>query len=172
MHCPNCGTKAAEEQQFCRVCGFSLEKVSQLLAEQLSASPPNQPLSESRARLLQRQHKIERWLFILLGSVFTVFIIVVFWTIISKIIILKGELLGGIIFLGILAGLVLALLLVIYRESLREALTEPRLSRPTPLQSEPTDKLLPESSLAPIPSVAERTTELLMAEKKSSTKEI
>jgi hypothetical protein len=36
MHCPDCGARATANQKFCRSCGFSLEKVVQLLAEQPS----------------------------------------------------------------------------------------------------------------------------------------
>ena len=38
MHSPGCGAKAPVTQKFCRSCGFSLEKVPQLVAEQLSES--------------------------------------------------------------------------------------------------------------------------------------
>jgi hypothetical protein len=38
------------------------------------------------------------------------------------------------------------------------------------LEGAPTAKLLPENQREPIPSVTERTTELLLAERKSSTK--
>jgi len=37
MHCPNCGKPATDEQQFCRACGMSLETVGKLVAEHSSA---------------------------------------------------------------------------------------------------------------------------------------
>ncbi len=61
MHCPGCGTEAPVTQRFCRSCGFSLEKVPQLVAEQLSES--EDILTSAAAEKLQkRQQKIERWL--------------------------------------------------------------------------------------------------------------
>lgn len=38
MHCPNCGNPATLEQQFCRTCGMSLVKVSELVTTH-SGSP-------------------------------------------------------------------------------------------------------------------------------------
>jgi zinc ribbon protein len=38
MHCPNCAQPATADQQFCRSCGMSLEAVSKLVAEH-SSSP-------------------------------------------------------------------------------------------------------------------------------------
>ena len=33
MHCPNCGKPATSDQQFCRACGMSLETVGKLVAK-------------------------------------------------------------------------------------------------------------------------------------------
>ena len=52
MHCPSCGTKASGDQKFCRSCGMSLEKVCQLLTEELSTTELN---------LQNRLYRIERW---------------------------------------------------------------------------------------------------------------
>src|SRR6266498_336174 len=41
MHCPNCATKASGEQKFCRSCGMRLEKVQQILSEEISAAELN-----------------------------------------------------------------------------------------------------------------------------------
>ena len=61
MHCPGCGAEAPVTQRFCRSCGFCLEKVPHLVAEQLSES--EEILTGDAAEKLQeRQQKIERWL--------------------------------------------------------------------------------------------------------------
>jgi hypothetical protein len=165
MHCPSCGAKASADQQFCRACGFGLEKVSELLAERLPAGAPDQAPSESVARLLERQRRIEHWLSIAAVGTITTLIAATLWAIIYKIIILKGHVFEGVIFLSIIVGAAIALSLVIYRESLREALTKRQLSQPTLPETEHTAKLLPETDFEPIPSVIEHTTELLVAEK-------
>jgi hypothetical protein len=61
MHCPGCGTEAPVTQKFCRSCGFSLEKVPQLVAEQLSESE-GILTSKGAEKLQRRQQEIERWL--------------------------------------------------------------------------------------------------------------
>lgn len=163
MFCPHCGKVNAAEQKFCRSCGLSLEKVAQFLAEQL-------PAAEINKHLQDRQRQIERWISILLGSTFAIFVGAVLWGLVYQIIIIKGEVLGGLIFLAIFVGFVTALLLVVYRESLREAATKRQLSQTTLPLTEHTAKLLPESDLEPIPSVTESTTELLFAEKNGGAK--
>jgi hypothetical protein len=163
MFCPQCGKPNSAEQKFCRSCGLSLDKVAQSLAEQL-------PAAEINGHLKVRQRQIERWISILLGSTFTIFVGAVIWALVYKIIIVKGEVFEGIVFLALFVAVVTALLLVVYRESLLEAATKHRLSQPGLPLTEPTGKLLAESDLEPIPSVTERTTELLFAEKKSSAK--
>ena len=61
MHCPNCGTRTSEEQKFCRACGPGLEKVVQILDEQMPRE-----LDES---LLARKERLER-LGMILRSIF------------------------------------------------------------------------------------------------------
>lgn len=130
MYCPSCGKATSSELKFCRACGLSLEKVARSLAEQL-------PAADLDKNLRRRQGQIERWLSILLGSAFGIFVIAVIWTLIYKLIIVKGDVLTGVIFLGLFIALVVALLLVVYRESLLEASTKRRASQLMQQQSEP-----------------------------------
>ena len=165
MHCPSCGAKASAGQQFCRACGFDLEKVSKLLGEQLPAGAPDQSSSESVARLLRRQRRIERWLSVALVCTFIPLVLSIISAIIYKIIILKGNILEGIFLLSFVVGAVIALSLVFYRESLQETLAKRRVSPASLPETESAARLLPETDFEPVPSVAERTTELLLAEK-------
>lgn len=158
MYCPNCGRTNSAEQRFCRSCGLSLEKIVESIAEQLTAH-------ELDEHLRDRQRKVDRLLNITAGTVISIVVGAVLWGIIYEIIIVKGELLGGSLFLAFVVGLILVALLAVYRESLVKASTKrSRLEQGTP-KAETTAELLPESSAKSIPSITEHTTELLAVEK-------
>ncbi len=159
MYCPNCGLATSTEQKFCRSCGLSLEKAALSLVEQL-------PAVELNTHVRERQRRVERLLYMLGGSAAVIFVVSLFWTVINEIIIGKGHVLGGLIFLALILGFIVFALLMLYRDSLLKASSK-RPTQPTLPQGENTARLLPESHIEPIPSVTERTTELLAAEKKS-----
>lgn len=52
MHCPNCGKPATTDQQFCRSCGMALDSVVKLVAEHSSLPAPSQAKIE-KAKLEQ-----------------------------------------------------------------------------------------------------------------------
>src|SRR6185503_6526730 len=52
MYCPNCGNKNADDQNFCRACGLSLEKIAQSLSEHLP--------TVAVKSLQERKDKLER----------------------------------------------------------------------------------------------------------------
>jgi len=162
MYCPNCGKENSAEQKFCRSCGLSLEKAVELLAEQLPALKLDKSLRE-------RQRRVDRWLTIVAASGISLFVISILWAIIYKIIILKGEVLEGSLFAAFIVGLVVFALLALYGESLRKAAGKRQLMQPPPTEVSDTAKLLPDSQMEPIPSVTERTTELLTVDKKDKT---
>lgn len=58
MHCPNCGKPADLEQQFCRACGMRLETVGKLVAEHTSISLP-----EREAQQSEREREMVRMMF-------------------------------------------------------------------------------------------------------------
>ena len=89
-------------------------------------------------------------------------VLVVLWVFIYKLIIVQGKVAAGLGFLGFILGLVAFILLLLYRESL----SKHTLPQPASLPAPETGKLLPEPSFEPIPSVPERTTELLTSERK------
>ena len=158
MFCPHCGKTTSTAHKFCRACGLSLEKVAQSLAEQLSDTELNKPFQD-------RERQVERWLSIILGTAFAVFVMAVIWALVYKIIITKGEVFEGLLFLGLFLALIAALLLVVYRESLREGSAKRKKEQLSLSPAETTGKLLPESKFEPVPTVTDRTTELLFAEK-------
>jgi len=166
MYCPNCGKTNSTEHKFCRSCGFNLEKTAQSLVEQI-------PADEIEKSLQDKQRLVGRLLTILVGGGISIFVIILVWTIISKIIIGKGELFGGLIFIAFIVGLILFALLMLYSESLSEKAGKKQLlQKQTQQVTDSTQKLLYESHFEPITSVTERTTELLTIEKKHSTKEM
>ncbi len=159
MYCPNCGQATSTAQKFCRYCGLSLEKTAQALVEQLPAVDLNK-------HFRKRQRRVELLLYTLGGSAAVVFVVSLFWTIINEIIIGKGHVLGGLIFLAFILALIVFALLMLYRESLLKASSKRASVQPTLPEAEHTARRLPESHIEPIPTVTERTTELLVAEKK------
>ena len=175
MFCPNCGAKSTADQKFCRACGLKLDKVSLLIVEQLPAGSLSESTPEEIARLLKSKRQIERLLVGIGLTAGAVFVVSIFWTIITKIIIGKGEVWAGSIFLGfILAGLI-ALALVCYRESVLESLARRGVSedkKPAMPAAAPTANLLPEAHATPVGSVTDRTTELLEVERKRNTQEV
>jgi hypothetical protein len=160
MYCPNCGKSSAVEQKFCRSCGLSLEKAAQSLVEQL-------PVKELDKSLQEKQRKVERWLKIVGGSAISLVIISVLWGVIYKIIIVKGDVLAGLVFLGFILGLIIFALLMLYRESLLNRAANRLPSQTSPLPpSESSEKLLPDGYLEPMASITEQTTELLKVKKR------
>ena len=160
MHCPGCGTEAPVTQRFCRSCGFSLEKVPHLLAEQHSES--EEILDSAATEQLQlRQKKIERWLSITGVGFTTLMALSVLIGLIYLLVAGSLPLVPGIIILTLVLGGSVAGLLAMYSEKLKKTLSN----------SSPGSRSLPErgtSSTAPLEayegpliSVTERTTNLL-----------
>lgn len=164
MYCPNCGKTNSAEQKFCRSCGLNLEKTVQSIAEQF-------PAEEIDKHIQYRRRIVDRWLNIIAGSAISIVAVSVLWGIIYEIIIVKGEVLGGSIFLGFIVALILFALLMLYRESLVKTSGKGPLAQQKMAQAEDTAKLLPESSAESVPSITERTTDLLMVEKKDEDSE-
>ena len=160
MYCPNCGKENSTEQKFCRSCGLSLETVVQSLAEQLPAKQYDQTLQA-------RQRSVERWLNIAAGSGISILVLGVLWGIIYKIIIVKGEILAGSLFLGLILAVIAFALLAIYHESLAKATRQRPLPEPREPQVGGDTAKLPIESQEPVPSVTERTTKRLTVKRKT-----
>ena len=161
MYCPNCGKSNSAEQKFCRSCGLSLEKTVQSLADQL-------PALELDKQLRERQRRVDRLINIVAGTAGSIVVAGVLWGIVYEIIIVKGEVIAGLFFLAFVLGVILFALLSIYGESLRKTAGKRQLPEPHPQVVADTGKLLSESHVEPLPSVTERTTELLNKDKGSA----
>ena len=160
MFCPNCGNKVVLEQKFCRSCGLALEKIAQSLVEQLPAR-----LDET---LEARKNRFER-LGVAALSVFGLGVLGFFLYMVGyKLMLSQGNLIAVLGLLGLVIVLgcgILSVILFAKAKDVDETVNKRRLEGPA-TQTDTTDKLLNEGFLEPVPTVTERTTELLYAEKR------
>ena len=158
MHCPKCGAEAPLTQKFCRSCGFSLEKIPELVSQQLSEPLLNDEIAE---KLLERKQKIERWLSVT-GIGFAALIAL---TLLVGLVYLLAAgnmpLIPGVVILVLLVSGIAAGSLGLYSESLKKTLS----GRRSPGSPTVTQRVLstPPHEDYPLPpiSVTERTTSLL-----------
>ena len=163
MYCPICSTKVALDQKFCRSCGFGLEKVSQAISEQ-------HPIELTR-NLEEQKNKLER-LGVIALSVFGIGIVSFFLYMIGYKIssfVAQGKILPILGLIGltvVLASGLLAVILFAKAKDVQAESTKRRLKvRAEMPESGTTAKLLEESTFEPLPSVTERTTDLISVEK-------
>ena len=163
MFCPNCGSKNSTQQKFCRSCGLSLEKSAQSLVEQIPAK-----IDQSLER---RKEKLERFGVIALGGVGVVGVGALSYMIIFNMMLAQGKILGGLALLTIIICGLSAAIFFNYANFLKEKADKNRLQPPEEMREDETPaKLLGDSYLEPIPSVTERTTELLYVEREKDNK--
>jgi hypothetical protein len=164
MHCPNCGTPATSEQQFCRACGMSLETVGKLVAQH-SATPTEIQHKLSKAELEQAlvQQMFRRiiWGAIILGIgvvmsvVHNNFPIGAWFKLLSTLVILSGVAVGGVgVFDAMIKG-----------ARLPAAKSGRQIGGRTETQSLPANPIPHE-----LPSVTERTTQLIGVEDSKTNK--
>jgi hypothetical protein len=158
MYCPNCGKTNSADQKFCRSCGLGLERIAQSVAEQL----PREGLDK---QLQDRTRVVDRWLNIVGGTAVSILVVGVLWGIIYKIIIVKGDVLEGSIFLAFVIAIILFASLAYYQNAVLKSGATQQRGRTGSFPSQNTAELIPESSAPLISSVTENTTELLLTEK-------
>jgi uncharacterized Zn finger protein (UPF0148 family) len=157
MHCPDCGTKASEGQKFCRTCGFSLEKVEQLIADQKAAAT-EQTTKATAALSDDWLRRLEKWAARALFALGGLLVGLMLWGIIAKMMIEKGRIFQGIVVLMILAAAALASLLA-YLDSERKKSASARSNQQHRLpQAQETAKMLSEPNAEMAVSVTEQTT--------------
>ena len=162
MYCPNCGTKTSADQNFCRACGLGLEKIALSVNEQLPAKM-NRSLQEQKERFEK--------LGVAALSVFGLGVLsFIAYSIGYKLMVSKGDILTGLAMIGFIIMIACGLASVILFAKAGEV-GKGATKRPsqTDLSSgESTKELLTEGHFEPIPTVTERTTELLTVEKRDS----
>ena len=155
MLCPNCGTRMTTEHKFCRNCGMNLEPVSRALAAHLS---PGGAAAAKTAREAERR-ALRRMANGLIAGV----IVTLFGVLLMALLPGKGFKVIGVA--AALLGLVAALISVL--SPLRSANNGGGEPAPPVLDdatAAATGRLLHEQAVEPVPSITERTTELLGVE--------
>lgn len=156
MHCPNCGTEATVEQKFCRSCGLGLEKVPQLIAEQLGSVG-----GEDVEKLQQRQQKIERSLLTAGISFVALAVLSMLAGVLYLIVTGSMPLVPGIVMLMLFIAGIVAGSLGYYSERLKKTLSAGGSVKLKELAGTSTAELPPQSIPEPLMSITERTTNLL-----------
>jgi len=156
MHCPRCGTSSTPGQQFCRACGLGLEKVAELLGEEISVQPAT--ATSARAQLRARQQRFENLAGIAglttFGLILLLFMILIF----SQMILRGGFLIiPGALLILLAVGAAVMVGFAVYSKSLKARLADQPLLPAT----EPLSLATPATPPLPPPSVSENTTELL-----------
>jgi hypothetical protein len=155
MHCPSCGHESALDQKFCRKCGFNLEQVGKLVAGDSASAPVESDQGEAERKLVRCMF---RWLS--LGCVVLLIGVVLLYVVsrtvppapllqfLASFFILGGIAIGGYgLFSSIIKGTYL---------SGKAAKNKPQIDQHR------TTKELPEGRIpVPVPSVTERTTQLI-----------
>lgn len=161
MHCPNCGNAASTDQQFCRTCGLNLAEFSQLLEAKLPSL---------KGELQEQKRKLERWALRLWAGAGAIFYIALYWAIISEIIIGKGHVLSGTLFLLVITAISLGGLFILYSSALEKRSRYIQSERQQKLPKRDTDpELLSSTEPALRMSVTEHTTELLENDESKGT---
>ena len=155
MFCPNCGTRTATDQNYCRACGLGLEKIALSLAEQLPA--------RTDQSLQARKERLEK-LGMAMLSVFGIGMLIFLLYSIGPKLISKGDVFGILALLGVLVMFVCGIGSAVLFAKAKEVGDEASKRLPQKVEVENTRELLPESHFEPVPTVTERTTELLTVE--------
>lgn len=156
MYCPNCGAKTSIEQKFCRSCGLGLEKIALSLAEELPARPDEKQLSE--------KERFERIGVAALSVFGAGVLILLLYLIIYVKMIVQGKIFAGLALLVMLIFMGFGLLAAIMFAKAKEAEQAAGKRRTQHVEATPTRELLSEGHFEPVPSVTDRTTELLSVE--------
>ena len=163
MYCPNCGTKTSADQNFCRACGLGLDKIALSLNEQ-------RPARIDRS-LLEQKERFEK-LGVAALSVFGLGLLsFIVYSIGYKLMISKGDVLTGLAMIGFIIMVVCGLASVVLFAKAKEVGDEASKRKPQQdlsTASGSTKELLTEGHFEPVPTVTERTTELLTVEKRDS----
>jgi len=160
MYCPNCATKTSTDQKFCRACGLALEKIAASLSEQM-------PTKVDRT-LQQQKERFEKMGMAALGVFALGVLVFIGYSVGYKLMMSQGNILAGLAMLGFIVMIACGLTSVVLFAKAKEV-GEGTLKRPTQKNlssNESTKELLTEGNFEPVPSITDRTTDLLVVEKR------
>ena len=161
MYCPNCGTKTSKDQNFCRACGLGLDKIALSLNEQLPTKPDRS--------LQEQKERFEKLGMAALGVFGLGLFAFIAYSIVYKLMISKGDLLTGLAMIGFIIMIACGLASVFLFARANEVGKEATKRQPKELSSaESTKELLAEGHFEPVPTVTDRTTELLTVERRDA----
>ena len=157
MHCPDCGTKASAGQKFCRGCGFGLEKVELLIADQRATATEQTTVATGRLSD-EWLRKMEKWAARALIAIGGAAVSLILWAIIAKLMIKEGAIFAGSMLLMLVTGVVLLLFLVYMKEERKNSASTQSNQRHRLPQTQETAKMLSEPNAEMAASVTEQTT--------------
>ena len=166
MHCPHCGVRALAEQKYCRSCGISLQRLSQVLADELVAAQLVAAADEAPGE--GRGQKFERWgKFAGATGLAVVMLLQIGFLITTPLHKLFGVSLEAFDLIGPVVapvGILLVLIgfgLVIYPHLIKEVFRRRPPQAALLPTADPTAKFPPGSAAEPALSITERTTSRL-----------
>ena len=166
MHCPSCGAETTLEQRFCRSCGMDLETVSKLVAAH--SSPETLKLEKSLTEKANRQRMYQSLKWGMICFILGMAALATTKTLALDKIFNLGPLF--LLFMGM--GLMLYSVLLPMRERASSSRKIPGPGTTSELPETETTKELPAARVpVPVPSVTERTTQLIATEKVGTPRE-
>ena len=163
MTCPECGLQTLPEQKFCRSCGASLQMMTQPLAEPAAVSELERRPAIISTDEMQRASRLVLWGFVIM------FVGVAIGVIGKKLLHEEAVTVVGV--LVSLAGMFLAVYPYLSPPPRPKYDSSPSSQPETLTQSQPTKYLPQESDIEYIPSITERTTDLLKNPAATRTKQ-
>ena len=163
MHCPNCGKPATTDQQFCRACGMSLETVGKLVAKHTGSPAAVQAKLDKAAAEKAAVRSMFNWMIwgMLIVGIGVVMVVINKSFPIGDWFRLLGSLLG-VAGMGVMTGGVL--------NAARRGTLPSRRERDQLSGSPDTNELPTHRPPAELPSVTERTTQLIAVEEAPTNK--